>query len=96
MTGTTPEATTMALPAVPDWLTLRDGSLKPGIRDHILFVVLGGQPQYRLEVRPAKGHSTCQVTQANNGRRLDAGKEYADPATAFSGGLDELRANLGW
>ncbi len=86
----------MALPAVPDWLKHRDGSLEPGVREHILFVVLGGQPQYRLEVRPAKGKETCIVTQANNGRRLDAGKEYADPAAAFVGGLDELRDQLGW
>lgn len=86
----------MALPAVPDWLKLRDGSLKPGIRDHILFVLLGDQPQYRLEVRPAKGKTTCQIMQANNGKRLDAGREYPDPAAAFAGGLDELRDKLGW
>jgi hypothetical protein len=86
----------MPLPAVPDWLTLRNGSLKPGIRDHILFVLVGDQPQYRLEARPAKGRTTCQVIQTNNGRRLDAGKEYPDPAAALAGGLDELRDTLGW
>ena len=86
----------MGVPAVPDWLSRRDGALKPGIRDHILFVVLGGTPQYRLEVRPAKGKETCQVVQTNNGKRLDGGKEYADPATALAGGLDELRTALGW
>jgi hypothetical protein len=86
----------MALPAVPDWLSQRDGTLKAGIRDHTLFVVLAGQPQYRLDVRPAKGKSTCQVIQMNNGRRLDGGNEYPDPAAAFAGGLAELRDSLGW
>ena len=96
MTDPTPEATPMAPPAVPDWLKLRDGDLKPGIRDHILFVLLGGHPQYRLEVRPANGTETCQITQTNNGRRLDGGKAYPDPAAALVGGLDELRDQLGW
>lgn len=86
----------MPLPAAPDWLTHRDGGLKPGTRDHILFVVLAGTPQYRLEAHPAKGTTTCQVTQTNNGRRLDGGKQYADTATALTGGLDELRETLGW
>ncbi len=86
----------MGVPAVPDWLSQRDGTLKPGIRDHIVFVLLSGTPQYRLEVRPAKGKETCQVTQTVNGKRLDAGKEYSDRTAALAGGLDELRAALGW
>ena len=86
----------MAPPAAPDWLTQRDGSLKAGVRENVLFVLLDGSPLYRLEVRPAQGKETCQVTQTNNGRRLDGGKGYADPTAAFAGGLDELRAALGW
>lgn len=86
----------MALPAVPDWLQQRDGTLKPGVRDNLLFVVIGGSPLYRLEARPARGQETCQVVQTNNGRRLDGGKEYPDRQAAFAGGLDELRAALGW
>ena len=84
------------LPATPDWLTLRAGALKPGIREHILFVLVGGTPQYRLEVRPAKGHATCQIYQSNNGKRIDGAREYPDPAAAFVGGLTELRDHLGW
>jgi hypothetical protein len=83
-------------PAAPDWLTLRSGSLKPGIRDHILLVMVGDQPQYRLEARPAAGQYTCAVTQANNGKRLDAGAKYPTRDAALAGGLDELRAALGW
>ena len=86
----------MTLPAVPDWLAQRDGTLKPGVRDNVLFVVVGGTPLYRLESRPAQGKETCQVTLTNNGRRLDGGKEYTDQPAAFAGGLDELRAYLGW
>ena len=81
----------------PDWLTKRDGKLEPGIRDYITVVTLSGQPQYRLEVRPAEGKFTAFVTQMNNGKRLDsATSTYLDPAAALAGGLDQLREQLGW
>ena len=81
----------------PEWLTRRDGSLAPGLRDYITVVCLSGQPQYRLEVRPAGGTFTAFVTQMNNGKRLDAASAtYPDPATALAGGLDQLREQLGW
>ncbi|MFO0850674.1 MAG: hypothetical protein U0871_19270 [Gemmataceae bacterium] len=86
----------MSLPTAPDWLSLRDGSLKPGIRDHILFVMVGDQPQYKLEARPAAGQFTCAVTQTINGKRVDGGAKYPTRDAALSGGLDELRAALGW
>lgn len=86
----------MLLPPVPDWLTTRDGGLTPGIRDHIVFVTLSGRPEYRLEARPASGKYTCQVTQTINGRRLDGAAAYPDRSAALAGGLDELRAALGW
>ena len=86
----------MPLPPVPDWLTTRDGGLTPGVRDHIAFVTLGGQPHYRLEARPAVGKYTCHVTQTVNGKRLDGGATYADRDAALAGGLTELRAALGW
>ena len=82
---------------IPDWLTRREGSLKPGIRDYTLFVILGGQPQYRLDVRPAAGQYTCIVTQTNNGKQLDDGlAKYANADASFVGGLEELRTKLGW
>jgi hypothetical protein len=86
----------MALPSVPDWLKLRDGSLKPGVRDQIVFVMVGDQPHYRLDVRPAAGQFACAVTQTVNGRRLDEATTYPTADAALAGGLDQLRAKLGW
>ena len=83
-------------PTAPDWLLLRDGALQPGLRDHILFVLLSGRPEYRLEVRPAEGKEICAVTQTVNGRRLDDGTVYSTPTAALAGGLEQLRAKLGW
>jgi hypothetical protein len=91
-----PRRRPMPLPEVPNWLEKRDGSLKPGVRDHIVLVVIGGEPLYKLEVRPAGGKHSCYVSQTNNGRRLDDGTTYHDRATAFAGGLDQLRNRLGW
>jgi hypothetical protein len=86
----------MSLPTVPDWLKLRDGSLRPGLGDHTVFVMLGGQPQYRLDARPAEGKHACAVTQTVNGRRLDDGTTYPTRDAALAGGLDQLRNRLGW
>ncbi|WP_439625091.1 hypothetical protein [Gemmata sp.] len=89
--------TTTATHAVPDWLKLRDGALKPGVRSETTFVLVGGQPLYKLEVRPAAGTFACAVSNTVNGKRLD------DPAAAFptadaalAGGLERLRTVLGW
>lgn len=86
----------MPLPTAPDWLMLHDGALKPGVGDQVVFVMLGDQPQYRLDVRPAAGKFACAVTQTVNGRRLDDATIYPTAAAALAGGLDQLRANLGW
>ena len=48
------------------------------------------------EVLPAKGQYTCAILQTNNGKRLDEGKVYPSNDAALAGGLDELRARLGW
>jgi hypothetical protein len=87
----------MPLPTVPDWLIKRDGAFTPGIRDHVLFVTLSGHPQYRLEARPAKGKYACYVAQANSGKLIDdATAEYPTREAAMAGGLDRLKARLGW
>jgi len=86
----------MALPIVPEWLKHRDGALKPGIRESVVLVMLGGQPQYRLECRPAVGKYACDVLQTVNGKRLDDGTTYATEAAALTGGLEQLRGKLGW
>ncbi len=80
---------------VPDWLSKRGGSLTPGIQGSV-FVVLGGQPQYRLDARPATGKVACAVTQTANGKRLDDATAYADEPSALAGGLELLRNRLGW
>lgn len=86
----------MPLPTVPDWLTRREGSLTPGLRDQVVFVMLGAQPQYRLDVRPAEGKFACTVTQTVNGRRLDDSTTYPTADAALAGGLEQLRVRLGW
>jgi len=87
---------TAPLPA-PEWLKARDGSLKPGIRPETLFVMVGSQPLYKLEVRPATGRHACAVSATVNGKRLDdAQATYPTADAAVAGGLDQLRAALGW
>jgi len=81
----------------PEWLTKRDGSLKPGVRDFATHVMIGAQPLYRLEVRPAGGTFACAVVSALTGKRLDdVALHYADGPAALAGGLEQLRAKLGW
>jgi hypothetical protein len=83
--------------AVPEWLARRDGGLKPGVREGSFFVMIGGAPQYKVEARPAAGKFTCAVQQSINGRRLDdPAATYATADAAIAGGLEQLRAALGW
>ena len=86
----------MASLSIPDWLAKRDGSLKRGLSDTVVLVMVGGQPMYRLEVRPAAGRFTCAVLQTVNGHRLDDGTTYPTADAALAGGLDQLRTKLGW
>ncbi len=81
----------------PDWLKLRDGSLKPGVRPETTFVMLSGQPLYKLEVRPTAGTFACAVSNTVNGKRLDDAKTtYPTADAALTGGLEQLRTVLGW
>ena len=80
----------------PEWLTRRDGALKPGPNLQTWLLTLGGHPQHRLFATTAKGQFTCVVTQSNNGQRLDGEKLYSTSEAALAGGLDELRETLGW
>ena len=87
----------MHLPTVPAWLSSRSGTLTPGIADHIAFVVFGGKPEYKLEVRPAKGKFTCEVSATVNGRPIETPAELRDsPAAAMDDGLTRLQGKLGW
>jgi hypothetical protein len=80
----------------PDWLVQRGGEVRPGLTEHTWVVLFNGQPQYRLNALPAEGKFTCAIVEAVSGRRLDAGREYPTPTAALCGGLEELRAKLGW
>jgi hypothetical protein len=83
--------------SVPDWLARHDGSLTPGIHPETTFVMIGGQPLYKLEVRPAEGKFACAVSNTVNGKRLDdATATYPSPEAALAGGLDQLCGALGW
>ncbi|MBA4063889.1 MAG: hypothetical protein C0501_09290 [Isosphaera sp.] len=85
------------MPTPPDWLKLRDGALKPGVRAETTFVLVGGRPLYKLELRPAAGTIACAVSNTVNGRRLDDPKAtYPTADAALAGGLDQLRNALGW
>lgn len=82
---------------VPDWLAARSGTLKPGVRPETTFVMLEGRPLYKLEVRPATGAFACAVSSTVNGKRLDdTAATHPTADAAFAGGLDVLRAKLGW
>jgi hypothetical protein len=82
---------------IPDWLALRTGSLTPGVHPETQFVLIGGQPLYKLEARPASGKFTCAISNTVNGKRLDdATTIYTNAQEAFNGGLEQLRAQLGW
>lgn len=82
---------------VPDWLALRSGTLKPGVRPETLFVMIGTQPLYRLDLRPAGGRFICAVVCTVNGKRLDdPAITFATTSEAFAGGLDQFRNKMGW
>jgi hypothetical protein len=80
----------------PDWLAARDGGLAKGLSDRTVLVTVNGNPMWRLDAVPSKGTFTCAVLQTNSGKRLDDGKAYPTREAALAGGLEELRANLGW
>ena len=83
--------------ALPDWLQTRGGTLKPGVRPETTFVMLEGNPLYKLEVRPATGTFACAVSNTVNGKRLDDPKTtYPTADAALAGGLEQLRNALGW
>jgi hypothetical protein len=80
----------------PDWLTLHGGELRLA-KDHLTAsVYFSGRLQYVVAPVPAKGKHTCRVTETVNGTRMDGGVVYDSREAAFQGGLEELRAKLGW
>ena len=81
--------------STPEWLTMRDGSLRPS--PQTLVVLIGGTPQYKVEARPAAGTFVATVQQSNNGKRMgEVALGYPTADAALAGGLEQLRAALGW
>jgi hypothetical protein len=81
---------------IPEWLTRHGCTLGQGSDGRTWFVLLDGEPQYRLVPVPASGKFSCQVTQTINGRRLDRGGVHSSEEAALAGGLEDLRRALGW
>ena len=81
----------------PEWLLTRGGALRPGVRPETTYVMLEGNPLYKLDVRPAEGTFACAVSNTVNGKRLDDAKTtYPAAEAALAGGLEQLRTALGW
>jgi len=80
----------------PEGLSKPGGELRRATVPDTWLVLVGGEPQYRLVPVPAGGKFTCQVTQTNNGKRLDRGGLFPTEEDALRGGLEDLRVALGW
>jgi hypothetical protein len=80
----------------PDWLTQRGGELQPSKDGKSYTIYLRGEPQYLIVPVPAEGKHACRVSQTINGKRLDRGGAWPTMDDAVRGGLEDLRAALGW
>ena len=80
----------------PDWLKQRDGELRSSNDGRSGSVYFAGQLQYVLMPLPTKGKFACRISETINGRRLDGDAIYPTNEDALRGGLEELRAKLGW
>lgn len=80
----------------PDWLKQREGEWRVSQDNTSGSVYFAGQLQYVLMPLPAKGKFTCRISETINGRRLDGETVYPTSIDALRGGLEELRARLGW
>ncbi len=81
---------------VPDWLTQRGGTLVASKDGQSWSVYFDGRLQYVLLPTPSKGTYSCRITQTINGQRLDNPTTYPTVEAAGTGGLEQLRAALGW
>lgn len=80
----------------PDWLAQHGGELRLAKDCLSASVYFAGQLQYVLVPTPAGGKHACRVTETFNGRRLDSDGVWDTRQAAFQGGLEQLRAKLGW
>ncbi|MBL8798277.1 MAG: hypothetical protein JNM56_30565 [Planctomycetia bacterium] len=87
---------TTATLSPPDWLTLRQGSLKPHYDGQSWAVIFDDEPQYLLTPVPAKGKHAVRIKQTINGKPILCDEVYPSDQAALSGGLETLRKSLGW
>ena len=80
----------------PDWLKQREGDLQVSKDGRSGSVYFAGQLQYVLMPMPTKGKFACRISETINGRRLDGEAIYPTNEEALHGGLEVLRAKLGW
>ncbi len=80
----------------PDWLVRHGCALRPGLNGSRWLIMMGDSPQYTLSIVPAKGTYSCAISQSVNGKRVDSDKVWPTAEGALEGGLDDLRAHLGW
>jgi len=96
----TPTTTPMPSPKltipVPEWLTQRGGTLVHNAVAYSVSVFFAGQLQYVLIAVPAKGKHACRISETINGRRVESATTYDSAEAALAGGLNDLRAVLGW
>jgi hypothetical protein len=82
--------------ATPDWLSRREGELRPSADGRSWSVSFDGALQYVLVAVPAEGKFACRISQTVNGKRLDAPGVYDTAEDAARAGLEHLRQQLGW
>jgi hypothetical protein len=80
----------------PDWITRHAGELRESKDGNSWTLYLRGEPQYLLMPIPAEGKFACRISETVNGTRLDKGATYPTREAALQGGLEVLRAALGW
>lgn len=81
---------------VPEWLARRGGEIVRGVNEGNWLVLLDGKPQYRVDLKPARGAFTYAIKQTVNGREVAGGRVFPTLEDALRGGLDHLRESLGW
>lgn len=80
----------------PAWLVERAGDLKLASDQKTWFVLVGGEPNYSLRPIPVQGKIGCAIRQTINGRSIPSTTTFATETDAIRGGLEDLRAELGW
>jgi hypothetical protein len=80
----------------PDWLARRGGNVLLAETGKDLIVYFDGKQQYYLSVVPVKGVFSWKITQSINGLKITSDAVFQSEDQAVHGGLESLRAKLGW